>query len=55
MNINQQRLVSDFVTLVSIDSKSFTERQVGDFIKERLVKLGFAVSEDDAEEKLNGN
>lgn len=55
MKINKNRLISEFSKLVSIDSKSFSEREVADYIKERLIFLGYAVTEDTAGEDYNGN
>jgi tripeptide aminopeptidase len=55
MRINKERIISEFTKLVSIDSKSFYEKDMGIYIKERLVSLGFSVFEDNAGEILNGN
>jgi len=53
--INEKRLTENFVELVSIDSPSFGERQIADYIKPQLLSLGFMVTEDDGGEKLGGN
>lgn len=55
MRINKERLISQFVSLVSIDSKSFDEKHMGEFIKERLNALGFLIYEDGAGKRCNGN
>lgn len=55
MRINKDRMISEFATLVSIDSKSFGEKNMGEFIKQRLTSLGFSISEDDAGRCYNGN
>lgn len=55
MQINKERIISEFTKLVSIDSKSFCEKDMGIYIKKRLVSLGFSVFEDDAGKILNGN
>ena len=55
MHINQVRLVDEFTKLVSIDSPSYAERQMGDYVKSRLIKLGMTVIEDDAGEKIDGD
>lgn len=55
MRINRERIISEFAKLVSIDSKSFCEKDMGMYIKERLVSLGFSVFEDEAGKILNGN
>ncbi len=55
MRINQQRLIREFISLVSIDSPSFGERRMGDVLKDRLYSLGFAVSEDEAGARIGGD
>jgi tripeptide aminopeptidase len=55
METNQVRLVDEFSTLVSIDSPSFNERQMGDYVKSRLQTLGLMVLEDDAGERIGGS
>lgn len=53
--INVERLKEDFAQLVSYDSISFSERRTGDFIIDRLKKLGFEVEEDNAGHTYGGN
>lgn len=55
MGINQVRIIDEFMNLVSIDSPSYAERQMGDYVKNRLQSLGMMVIEDDAGEKIGGN
>lgn len=55
MGTNQIRIVNEFTDLVSINSPSFFEREMGDYIKTRLQALGLIVIEDDAGEKIGGN
>ena len=55
MHVNQVRLIDEFTKLVQIDSPSYGERQMGDYVKARLQKLGMTVIEDDAGEKTGGN
>lgn len=55
MKINKARLISEFSKLVSIDSKSFAEREVADYIKERLISFGFTITEDKSGAYYNGN
>ena len=55
MHVNQVRLIDEFIKLVQIDSPSYGERQMGDYVKARLQKLGMTVIEDDAGEKIGGN
>lgn len=45
--VNIERVVEQFVELTSMDSLSFKERRVADFIKRELMELGFEVTEDD--------
>lgn len=53
--IKKERLIKYFSELVSIDSESFQERQVADYIIDKLEKMGFQVYEDDCGKKLGGN
>ncbi len=48
MNINTHRLTTEFIELVSIDSPSFGEQRVGNYIRQNLKALGFEVREDNA-------
>ena len=48
MAVNQKRLVEEFEKLVSIDSLSFQERKMADYLKERWQELGVTLAEDDA-------
>lgn len=54
MEINQQRLVDEFLELVKIDSISKDERLMADALLRKLKELGFDVTEDDAAEKIDG-
>ena len=54
MQVNQQRLVDEFLDLVKIDSASKDERLMADVLKAKLESFGFAVSEDDAAAKIGG-
>lgn len=53
--INQERLVSEFLHLTEIDAHSFEEREKADYLKKRLIELGFSVEEDDAGNFYGGN
>jgi peptidase T-like protein len=55
MRINKERLLSEFTSLVAIDSKSFDEKKMGAYIKRRLTLLGLNIYEDGAGERHNGN
>ena len=55
MRINKERMLDEFVAMVSIDSPSLCEKQMGEYIKEQLYSLDFSVSEDDAGKQLGGN
>ena len=56
--INTERLLENFLELVSIDSTTFHEREVVDFLFKRLrhaVALGSKMTIDDAGEKIGGD
>ena len=53
--ITKERILNEFIELVSIDSPSYGERALVDAVKKKLEGLGFAVREDDAARKINGN
>jgi tripeptide aminopeptidase len=53
--VRVERVVEEFQTLVEIDSPSFGEREMGDYLTKRLVELGLEVSEDEAGKVLGGN
>jgi tripeptide aminopeptidase len=54
MDVNQQRLVDEFLELVKIDSASKDERLMADALMAKLEALGFSVSEDDTAAKIGG-
>ena len=41
--INKERLISTFIDLVKINSPSFSEKEIGDFLAQRLDGIGFDV------------
>lgn len=53
--INRERLTKLFTHLVSIDSPSLGEREMCDYIGERLKILGIPYQEDETGEKIGGN
>lgn len=53
--INKERLYATFMELCAIDSEPMRERLLADHLMERLSRLGFTVSEDDAGERIGGN
>lgn len=53
--INNNRLFTLFEQLVSIDSPSFGEREICDFIKTKFSESGIAFYEDDAGDKIGGS
>ena len=55
MGINQVRIIDEFTKLVAIDSPSYKERAMGDYVKSRLQALGMLVIEDDAGERIGGD
>jgi tripeptide aminopeptidase len=54
MEVNQQRLVDEFLELVTIDSSPKDERLIADALLAKMKALGFTVTEDDAGEKIGG-
>ena len=52
---DRRRLLTLFEQLVSFDSPSFGEREICDFLKEKLSDLGLTVQEDDTAEKISGS
>lgn len=52
--VDRRRLLDDFLRLVQIDSPSFRERDVADFVREILTGLGLKVFEDQAGPRING-
>lgn len=53
--VNKERLVEDFISMVRIDSLSFQERDLADWLKKELTDLGFELMEDDAGRHYNSN
>lgn len=46
--INRERIVDEFLKLVRIDSPSLHEREIADYLKQKLAGLGLEVMEDQA-------
>lgn len=55
MSVNRERIISEFIELVSVDSESFHEREMADLLTEKLKALGFEVFEDNAGENCGGS
>ncbi|MCX7918673.1 MAG: M20/M25/M40 family metallo-hydrolase [bacterium] len=55
MQLNRTRLLETFVDLVKIEGKSKSERNVADYIKLQLQKVGLTGTEDDTGSKIQGN
>ena len=53
MPVQTQRLVSEFEKLVSFDAESYHERQIADYLEERLAGLGLTIYEDRAAQLLD--
>lgn len=53
--INRQRLSELFIKLTSFDSASFNEREICDYLKQKLANLGLHVFEDGAGNLIGGN
>ncbi|WP_084268782.1 M20/M25/M40 family metallo-hydrolase [Oceanobacillus damuensis] len=50
-NVNQERLVSEFMELVKIDSETKFEAEIADVLKKKFSDLGLNVYEDNSKEK----
>ena len=55
MGVNRKRLINQFKELVSIDSLSFKERIMADYLKKIWSEQGVNLLEDDTAEKTGGN
>lgn len=53
--VNRDRMVSEFIELVKIDSLTLKERDMADTLKKKLENMGYQPKEDDAGEKIGGN
>lgn len=53
--IDEKRVCREFAELVKIDSPSFGERRMADLLKDKLKKLGFVVTEDNAGDFYGGS
>ncbi len=52
IQVNEDRIRHEFASLCSIDSVSYYERRMADYVSDLLKNLGFSVIEDDAADKL---
>ena len=50
--VNKNRILDEFLKLVSFDSESFHEREISEYLKKKLKELDLEVKEDDAREKI---
>lgn len=53
--VNRDRLVNDFLELVTVPGATRNERAIADKIKSELAEMNLEAVEDDAAEKVNGN
>lgn len=53
--VNEKRLVQEFIKIAEIASPSYRERDVADYLKGRLQELGLNVEEDETAGKIGGN
>lgn len=53
--INRDRLAAEFKRLVSFDSESFHEKEISEYLKDKLRNLGLRVEEDHAKERFLEN
>lgn len=51
MNVNEDRLINEFLELVQIDSETKHEADIARVLKQKFTELGVDVQEDDAKEK----
>jgi tripeptide aminopeptidase len=51
--INRERLVGTFIDLININSPSFDEGRIGDYLETRLKKLGFKVTRQKYDRSFN--
>jgi tripeptide aminopeptidase len=52
--INEERLTREFIRLAEISSPSFREREIADYLKQRLAELGLDVTEDGTGDRIGG-
>lgn len=50
--INEERLVHEFIHLVSFDSESYGEVAIAGYLKQQLIELGLRVEKDDAGKQM---
>lgn len=55
IQLNEKRVIDQFLELVQIDSPSKNERKVADYLKAKLAEMGLEVYEDEAGHALGGN
>ena len=53
--VNQDRLVNDFLELVTVRGETKNERLIAEKIKSELAEMGLQATEDDAGSKIGGN
>lgn len=53
--VNIDRITKTFLDLVTINSQTFRERKVADYIKNKIKSFGLVVIEDDVGSKINGD
>ena len=53
--INEERLTQEFIRLAEIDSPSLRERDIADYLKQRLADLGLDVVEDGVGGRIGGD
>lgn len=53
--INEKRLVEEFLNMVRIDSESFNEAKMAEYLKKKLASFGAKIAFDNAHKALGGN
>ena len=52
--VNEKRMLDEFLEMVKINSPTKGEREISDFVKKRLTKMGLEITEDNVGQKIGG-
>ncbi len=55
MQVNKERMLAEFKEIVAIPCHTLQERPVFDYLRDKLIAMGFTVEEDDAGRQLGGS
>ncbi|MBO5542964.1 MAG: hypothetical protein J5936_05935, partial [Acholeplasmatales bacterium] len=53
--VNKERMKKEFEKLISFDSESFHEREIYNYLKNKLIELGLDVKTDNVSSKFDSN